>query len=314
MPQPIAYLNGRFVPLADVHVALTDVGFMQGVTVSEQLRTFGGKLFRLDEHLARLRRSLEIIELDLGVQFGQLAAIAREIAEHNFPLLPAGDDLGLAIFATPGTNQGATPSGVASPTVCVHSRPLPFAQWAGKYRRGEAVAVSSVRQIPQTCWPAELKCRSRMHYYLADRDAQRRFPGSRAILLHEDETVSEATTANVLVVFEDGAVVSPPRERILPGISVAVVRELCASLGIAFVEREMRRVELMDAREILLTSTSPCVLGVSQIDGRAVGGETSGGVTNSDVMRSGTICGRLLAAWSESVGIDIVAQAERGRS
>lgn len=306
MTEPVAYLNGRILPLAQAHVAVYDAGFVQGVAVAEQLRTFGGRLFRLEAHLDRLGRSLKIVDVDPGLSLGEIGRIATELATRNRALLAPDDDLGVAIFVTPGPYAALAPSEAtgehARPTVCIHTRPIAFRLWAEKYAHGESVAISTVRQIPDDCWPAELKCRSRMHYYLADRDAARRFPGSRAILLHHDGAVCEATTANLLAYFPDEGLVSPPHARILPGISVATATELAAKLDIPFREREIRPDHLRRAEELLLTSTSPCVLPVTRLDGQPVG---SG--------KPGPVYGRLLAAWSEMVGIDIAAQAMKFR-
>src|SRR5438034_2991391 len=102
MNQPLAYFNGRFLPVSQVAIPLYDAGFVQGVTVAEQLRTFGGKLFRLERHLERLGRSLRIVDVDSGCAPAELAAAARELVAKNHALLAPGDDLGLSIFVTPG--------------------------------------------------------------------------------------------------------------------------------------------------------------------------------------------------------------------
>ncbi|MEX2188580.1 MAG: aminotransferase class IV [Pirellulales bacterium] len=308
MTEPVAYQNGRIVPLSQTHVAVYDAGFVQGVTVAEQLRTFGGKLFRLEAHLDRLARCLKVVDVDPGLSLGEIGRIATDVAERNHALLSPGDDLGLTIFVTPGPYAAMAPAELsgqlASPTVCIHTRPVAFRLWAEKYAHGESVAVSTIRQVPEDCWPAELKCRSRMHYYLADREVARRFPGARAILLHHDGAVCEATTANLLAYFPSEGLVSPPHDRILPGISVAVAAELAAKLGIPFREREIRPEQLRRAEELLLTSTSPCVLPVTRLDGQAIGDG-----------RTGAVHARLLAAWSAMVGVDISGQAMgfRGR-
>jgi branched-subunit amino acid aminotransferase/4-amino-4-deoxychorismate lyase len=190
----------------------------------------------------------------------------------------------------------------SGPTLCIHTRPIAFWTFADKYETGESVAMSTVRQIPEDCWPPELKCRSRMHYYLADREVARRFPGSRAILLQHDGTVSEATTANVLAYLPDEGLISPPHDRILPGISVATAKGLAGELGIPFGERDLQTEDLRAASELLLTSTSPCVLPVTRLDGNPVGDG-----------RPGEMFSRLLSAWSKKVGIDIAAQAARFR-
>ena len=103
MQEPVAFLNGRWIPASAAAVPVTDAGFVQGTTVAEQLRTFGGTLFHLDDHLARLAHSLEIIGVAPGMTLQQFAATARELIAHNHALLSPGDDLGLSIFVTPGT-------------------------------------------------------------------------------------------------------------------------------------------------------------------------------------------------------------------
>src|SRR5262245_50918636 len=126
-PEPIAYLNGRWLGLSQAAVSVFDVGFLQGVTVAEQLRTFGGRLFRLDLHLERLARSLEIVGVDPGLPLAELGQIAAELVEQNRKLIDPGDDLGATIFVTPGMSPAysavAPPSG---PTACVHTQPLSF--------------------------------------------------------------------------------------------------------------------------------------------------------------------------------------------
>jgi branched-subunit amino acid aminotransferase/4-amino-4-deoxychorismate lyase len=212
--------------------------------------------------------------------------------------LAAGDDLGLSIFVTPGLYSAYAGSGPVEPTVCLHTYPLPFGRWAGKYRTGQGLVTTGVEQVPAECWPPTLKCRSRMHYYLADRRAQAAEPGSRALLLDGDGFVCEASTANVVAYFADAGLVSPRHDKILPGISIAVLMELAARLGIPFSERDLTPHDLAAADEVILTGTSPCLLPAVRLGGRPIAAGTPG-----DCYR------RLLAAWNELVGIDIVAQA-----
>ena len=103
MKEPSAYLGGRWVPASAAVVSVGDAGFVLGVGVAEQLRTFAGKLFRLDDHLARLAHSLEIVGLTTGMTAEQLAGTAEELVARNHPLLAPGDDLGLSIVVTPGS-------------------------------------------------------------------------------------------------------------------------------------------------------------------------------------------------------------------
>jgi len=300
MSQPLAYLNGSFVPAAQAMLPVYDAGFVQGTTVAEQLRTFGGKLFQVEAHLARLQHSLDIVGVDPGMAISELGDVARELAAKNHALLAPDDDLGLTIFVTPGAYAALAPPGSYRPTVCVHSIPLQFRFWAAKYALGEALVTTNVEQVSTRSWPPELKCRSRMHYYLADRKAREKDPQARAVMLDEEGFVTEATTANILVYSKQRGLQTPPRDKILPGISLATLAELARQLGIPLVERDLKPGDLAAADEILLTSTSPCVLPVVRFEGAPIGAGSPGEVHQ-----------QLLCAWSARVDVDIPAQAVR---
>jgi len=300
-PEPLAYLNGRLLPLSQVGVGVFDVGFVQGVTVAEQLRTFGGKLFRLEQHLERLARSLEFVGVKLELTLAELGQIATELAVQNAKLLDPADDQGATIFVTPGTT-GAFVNLAAhrGPTVGIHTQPLPFGQWAEKYRTGESLVVTNVLQVPAACWPAELKCRSRMHYYLADQRARVIEPGARALLLDQRGFVTEASTANLLIYLHGEGLISPPKEHILAGVTVAVVEELAGQLGIPFAQRDLTIADVTRADEVLLCSTSPCVWSVTRVNGQNIADGNPGPVSSE-----------LRRTWSQMVGFDIEEQTQR---
>jgi branched-subunit amino acid aminotransferase/4-amino-4-deoxychorismate lyase len=184
--------------------------------------------------------------------------------------------------------------------VCLHTYPLPFRLWAEKYRTGQILVTTDVEQVSPKSWPPWLKCRSRMHYYLADRQAARLQPGARALLLDAEGFVVEASTANVMIYTSDGGLASPPEHKVLQGISMREVHELAQRLGLPTAERELTPDDVAAADEVLLTSTPMCLLPVTRFDGRPIGDGVPG-----EVFR------RLLAAWNDLVGIDIAAQAER---
>jgi len=301
IPDPTAFLNGEYLPLSRASIGIFDVGFVQGVTVAEQLRTFGGKLFRLEMHLERLAKSLEIVGLSPSQSLQELGRIAVELVDRNRQLVEPGDDLGATIFVTPGMSAAysavAKPSG---PTVCVHTQPLSFGQWVDKYKTGDSLVVTNVVQVPDECWPRALKCRSRMHYYLADKKAREAELGARALLLDEDGFVTEASTANVVIYRACEGLISPPREAILPGVSIAVLEELAAQLKIPSIHRPLTLSEVAAADEVLLCSTSPCVWSVTRLNGSLIGAG-----------QPGPVCQKLRTAWGELVGLDIEAQAHR---
>lgn len=301
MTEPLAYLNGQLIPASQASVPVYDAGFVLGATVTEQLRTFRGELFRLPEHLARLKTSLETAGIEPRESLIDLADIGSRLVANNFALVDSEDDLGLCIFVTPGLYAAmAEGTGERSATVGLHTYRLPFHLWADKYAQGVALRTTSIQQVPPSCWPAALKCRSRMHYFLADQEAASAEDGARALLLDQKGFVSETSTANVVIYLRDVGLVSPPIAGVLPGISLQVVTELANRLGIPFVNRKLTTEEFGKADEAFLTSTPNCLLPVTRFSGKPIG---SG--------KPGPVFKKLLAAWNEMVGFDIAVQARR---
>jgi branched-chain amino acid aminotransferase len=292
-------LNGNWIPASLAAVSAADAGFVLGAAVSDQIRTFCGAIFRLQDHLDRLERCLRLVDLDSGLKRDQWAAIAQKLIEKNRHLLAPGDDWGLSIFVTPGIYRTFSAGGDVQPTVCMHLYPLPFHLWADKYGDGQTLATTPIRQVPCQCWPPELKCRSRMHYYLADKAAAKQHPGARALLLDQDGHVTETSTANILAYTETTGLISPPQDKILHGISLAVTFEIAGKLGISRTYRDLTIEDLAAADEVLITSTPMCLLPVTALNGRPIGGG-----------RPGEIFRMLLRAWSDTAGLDIVAQAK----
>jgi branched-subunit amino acid aminotransferase/4-amino-4-deoxychorismate lyase len=298
--RPVAYLSGRWLPAEQAAIPLSDAGFVLGTTVTERLRTFHGKLFRLAHHLVRLEHSLRIVGVEPTESSADLAECASELVAHNYALLPPGADLGLTMLVTPGTYSSMTSWEPRRPLVCLHSDPLPFGNWAASYEAGVALVTTPVMQVPAACWPPELKCRSRMHYYLADRAAERQQPGAKALLLNERHEVTETSIANVVVYRAAEGLITPPKSDVLPGVTLAVVEELAMKHGVPFHYRPLRLDDLLTAEEVFLTSTPWCMLPVSSINGQQIGHG-----------RIGPICKKLLAAFEHETGVEIKRQGSK---
>lgn len=303
IPGDVAWQDGRFIPRADLSLSVGDAGFVLGATVTEQLRTFRGRLFLPAAHAARLAASLAAVGIRPTAAVEDLLAAADRVATHNHRLALAahggdpGPDLAVVIFVTPGDHPPQHGGRPAAARAVVHSFPLAFRTWAAAYEQGVALRTVSITQVPDTCWPLHAKVRSRLHYFLADREARSAEPGARALIAHADGRISETTTANVAIV-RHGAIIAPPDADALPGISLAHVERLAAGEGIAYRRESLCGADLATADEILLTSTPSCLLPATRFDGRPVGDG-----------RPGPVQRRLLAAWSRDVGIDIAAQA-----
>jgi branched-subunit amino acid aminotransferase/4-amino-4-deoxychorismate lyase len=292
---PLAYLNGRFLLQGDAGLPLHDAGFVWGATVTDLCRTFVRRPFRLPDHLARFRRSCVLANIPLFASEHELAAVAEHVVDHNAAFLPPEGDLAVVFFATPGPigyYRGEPGEGPA--TLGVHTFPIPFARYAPLFRDGAVLAVSSVRGVPAEAVDPWIKQRSRLHWWIAEREARRIDPRAAALLLDADGSVTETAAANFLVV-QDGVVVSPPRTTILKGVSLQVTEELCRALGIPFVERPIPRAALAAAEEALLTGTAFCIAGVRRLDSR-------------DLPWPGPTYLRLLDSWNGVVGLDVRRQ------
>lgn len=310
MNGPLAYLNGRFVPFADAALPLHDAGFVSGATVVDNARTFRHRLFRWPDHLARFRRDCATCYVPLDATDEQLTATAHELIEHNARLLPPGGELQVVTFATPGPlgfYLGDAPNG--SPTLGMVTYPLPFARYRPFFTDGVTlVVVGQGESRWGSLLPPTVKHRSRMLWHVADRKA-RDLCGDPAALglvwelgeYGEDAGVWETSVANVLAVL-DGAVVTPPRSATLDGISLGVTRELCAGLGLPLVHAPLRLYGDLDrASELMLTGTGFCLAGVRElVQPRAAVRR------RFDWPRP--VFRRLLAAWSDLVGVDIERQ------
>jgi len=317
--EPLIYLNGRMLPASEAHLKIYDAGVVLGATVTEQVRTFGKRLYKLDEHLDRLWYSLRSARIDIGLTRGEVTAISQELVAHHAGLLDAagsplapplqggargGAELGLIQFVTAGEYAafaGLPGAAVrAGPTVCVHTFPLPFERWAHKMQVGAHLVTPSIRHVPPSCYDPKMKYRSRMHFYLADKEAQQMDVDASALLLDLHGNVTETATANFLIV-ERGAIVSPSPANILPGISRETVIELASRLGIRFLERDITVDDALSAAEAFTTSTPYCLMPVTKLNGMTVGDG-----------KPGPVFGRLLEAWSREVGVDIAEQIVKG--
>jgi branched-subunit amino acid aminotransferase/4-amino-4-deoxychorismate lyase len=303
MAGPIAYLNGRFVPQADFVLPFHDAGFVLGATVTDLCRTFHHRLFRLQDHLERFRRSCELAEIPQLLSDEELAAVADELVGANAAHLEPKQELILVMIATPGAigylmgQPGG--AGDAPPTLALHTFPLPFSRYRKLFDEGVRLVVPKTPHVPSACIDPRIKQRSRLHWWLADRQVHKSEPGASALLLDGDGHVTETATANFLLV-RDATVYTPPRASVLGGISLQVTQELCRELGIRFEERPLRPEEdCLHADEAMLSSTPYCLAGVKSINRIAL-------------PWPGPVFERLMAAWDQRVGLDIRSQFAAG--
>ncbi len=295
LSKPIACLNHQIIKYCDLRLPVSDMGIVHGIAVTEMLRTFQGKLFEWDAHWDRFQKSAALT--DIPIPEFDVLEIVQQIVEHNLGLIPQGNELGVIISATPGPNRTYLgQSAEIQPTFFAHTFELPGELWADATKSGQHLAISSIPQISPRCVPAAAKIRSRMNWYLAERDVSKRYPGSRPIVLDEYGFVRETSTANLFAV-RDGRVLTAPEETVLPGICRAITIRLLQDMGANVRETNMTVDDLLQAQEIFTTSTPYCVLGVSRLNSASAGLDFPGEITKT-----------LISHWDDYVGLKIHEQ------
>jgi branched-chain amino acid aminotransferase len=287
---PSVYFNGRFLPAEQATLSLDDLGFTQGVTVTDRLRTFRQQIFRLDDHLRRFRQSCGLAYVPQPRPDAELADAARELVEMNAAAAGPEVEFAVGLFATPGADE---------PTLGIQVAPLAFGRYRHYFAPG-AVLEPLPLAVPPALLDPWIKHRSRLGWWVARNELRSRpggDPHAEPLLTTPapGQFVRETTIANFLAEI-GGVLVSPPRTQILNGISLDVTRELCAGLGIPFAEREMTLDEVIaGAGECLLTNTSFCLGSVARLGGR-------------EFAAGGPLFQRLLRAWDDLLGLDVRAQ------
>ena len=294
------YLKGEMVPAGQAHIAIYDAAVILGATVTDLARTFGQQLYRLEDHVRRFYRSCKYARITPKETLDETVRVCRELAARNASLLDSGEELALVLFISPGEFAvyagSAGMAGEREPTFCIHTFRLPFEMWRAYFTEGVHVVTPSVRHVPPQCVDPKIKCRSRMHWWLADQETHLVDPQAVSLCLDLDGNVTETSGSNFLIVKE-GTVISPSPRHILRGISIETVADLCGELGIPFVERDFQVYDVVNADEAMLATTPYCLAPTTRINGLPIGNG-----------KPGEIFARLIEAWSERVGLDIVGQ------
>jgi D-alanine transaminase len=263
----IAYLNGDFLPLDEVNISPLDRGFLFADGVYEVVPVYHGRLFRMNEHLHRLQRSLDAIGLKIDLPLYGWRDLLQKLVERN-----GGGDLAVYLQITrgaPAVRDHGFPSPPVDPTVFAMAGPLVPVEEA-VYRDG--IATVTIKDIR---WGAcHIKSIALLANVLARQQAMRK--GAADAILVRDGYLTEGTASNVFLV-NAGTILTPLKdERILPGITRNLVLELASANAIPCQERNIRIEELGEADEVWLTSSTKEIVPVTRIDGQRVGAGVTG--------------------------------------
>jgi D-alanine transaminase len=261
------YLNGRMLPLAEASVSVLDRGFMLGDGVYELIPVYHRKPFRIDEHLRRLRHSLDGIRLvspKTDEEWRDI--IAQVVALHE----PQNQSVYLQVTRGAAPRDHAFPPD-AKPTVLVMSNPLSLPDPVQIERGVCAITSADIR------WGrCDLKTIGLLPNVLAKQRAVE--AGCVECIQFRDGVLTEGAASNIFVV-RDGVILAPVKDhRVLPGITYDLVIELAEGKGMPVEVRDIAEAEVRSAAELWLTSSSREVQAIVRLDGLPVGDGAPGPV------------------------------------
>ncbi len=270
MPTPTAFFQGNFVPLEEANVPVTTHAFNYGTAVFEGIRGNWNAeqnelyLFRLREHIQRLRQNAKILRIGIRYSDEELINIVSDLAQRN--------DYHEDVYIRPMAYKSQSVIGPRlhniEDDVLFYLIPL------GAYLDSDAgitCTVSSWRRVDDNMIPARAKVAGLyVNNSLAKTEAQ--LNGfDEAILLNHDGHVSEGSGENIVIIRRGRLITPPPAENVLEGITLDTTFEIARELGYEVEQRSIDRTELYIAEEVFMTGTAAHVTPVLSVDHIPVG-------------------------------------------
>jgi branched-chain amino acid aminotransferase len=268
----LIYINGKFVPAEEATVSVFDHGFLYGDGVFEGVRAYGGRVFRLKEHVRRLFDSAQAIMLCIPMSQEEMGeAILETLRKNNFK----------NAYIRPIVTRGPGDLGL-DPNKCCGSTVIIIAvEWGAMY--GDlyeigltAISVAVRRNSPDAVSP-NVKSLNYLNNIMAKIEANIK-GGNEAIILDAQGRISEGSGDNIFVI-KDGRILTPYTLNNLKGITRDAVIELARARGIEVLERDLGLFDLYTGDEMFVTGTAAEVAPVTRVDGRVIGGGKPGPIT-----------------------------------
>lgn len=267
MPE-IAFVNGRFLPLADAVVSIEDRGFQFGDGVYEVIRTYRGEPFEVEAHLARLDRSARALGLTQPYPHSQWSQLIEDgIGRAAYP----ESKIYLQI------TRGVAPRDHTYTTDLVPTTVMTVREFHPLSRSVQSAGVEAITAEDIRWGRCDIKSVNLLANVLARQ--QGKSAGAFEVVLVRDGLVTEGAVSNVMVVRDGVVITAPEGPRILSGVTRAVVLRLARREGLSVHERYPSQADLFEAQEVFLTGTTVEVLGVVRVDGRQIGNGKPGSVT-----------------------------------
>ena len=267
------YLNDCFVRKEDARVSVFDHGFLYGDGVYETLRAYQGRIFLWERHVARLRRSCELIGLELPMHDEAWISIIAELLVRN-----GLQDAGLRLTVSRGEGElGIDPNLCPNPTIVVMAKPV-VTYTDKQLEQGKILHLSSVRRNPELAQSPQIKALSFLNNILAKQEAVR-VGADDALMLNMEGYLAECTTSNIFFVKNKQLYTPAVDCGILKGITREVIMELANERGVSVEEGQYTMEQLLQADECFMTNTGIEIMPVSRIGDSQIGQGRRGPLT-----------------------------------
>ena len=272
MPR-IIFMNDRLVPEEEAKVSVFDHGLLYGDGVFEGLRSYSGRVFRLDAHLDRLWASARAIALEIPLAKDVVAQAVNDTLAANKLI-----DGYVRLLVTRGAGSlGLDPNRTKNPQVIVIADTISLYP-REFYEKGLRIVTAATQRVHSAALSPRIKSLNYLNNIMAKLEGLQAGCVEALMLNHKGE-VAECTGDNVFVIRSGSLLTPPPDAGILEGITRGAVMDLAHAAGIACHEATLTRYDLYTADECFLTGTAAEVIPVVEIDGRKVGSGTPGPIT-----------------------------------
>ena len=273
------YIDGAFYPEADAKISVFDHGLLYGDGIFEGIRFYNGRVFKLDQHLARLWDSAKAICLTMPLSLPELEAATLETIRKN-----GLRDGYIRLIVTRGVgNLGLSPDRCKKASIIIIASTIQLYP-PEKYLVGMEMVTCSTRRCSPAALSPAVKSLNYLNNIMAKIEATHA-GADEGVMLNEEGYVAECTGDNLFVI-KRGEVCTPPiSSGALCGITRQVVFELCAELGIPIREAQMTRYDIYTADECFLTGTAAEVIAAIKLDTRPIGSGKPGVITGRIIER-----------------------------
>ena len=270
--EEIIYLNGKLIPHPRAKLSPFDHGFLYGYGIFETMRSYGGTIFRLDRHLARLHHAAKTLDIA-----GKLTTFDLEKACYDVLKANNLSEARLRLTVTAGKGDiTPNPDTCSDITVFIVARKL-IPQPPESYQRGYTAILSSYRRNSQSPL-SRLKSTSYIENVLARQEA-RTAGADEAVLLNEKGFVAEGSTTNIFLVSAQMLITPAVENGALPGITREAALESAKSMGIKTLVKLVELGELLTAREAFLTNSVLEIMPLTSLDDKPIGSGKPGPIT-----------------------------------